>query len=77
MNASAESNTALSTRGRSEDPLCFVNMAGHLSADDFFAQLGTLIEKTQQKGHGSVYLTQKRRKHRPLSHHSLRANLPC
>lgn len=36
-------------------------MARHLSADDFFAQLASLIEKTQQKGHGSVYLTQKRR----------------
>ncbi|RMY08211.1 hypothetical protein D0867_09110, partial [Hortaea werneckii] len=35
-------------------------MAGHLSADDFFTQLASLIEKTQQKGHGSVYLTQKR-----------------
>ncbi|KAI7325241.1 hypothetical protein KC315_g8022 [Hortaea werneckii] len=35
-------------------------MAGQLSADDFFTQLASLIEKTQQKGHGSVYLTQKR-----------------
>ncbi|TKA22015.1 hypothetical protein B0A50_08530 [Salinomyces thailandicus] len=35
-------------------------MAGHLSADDFFTQLASLIEKTQHKGHGSVHLTQKR-----------------
>ncbi|KAK0258018.1 hypothetical protein LTR91_012980 [Friedmanniomyces endolithicus] len=32
----------------------------HLSNDDFFTQLVTLIETTHQKGHGSVYLTQKR-----------------
>ncbi|KAF7195054.1 Signal recognition particle subunit srp14 [Pseudocercospora fuligena] len=32
----------------------------HLSNDEFFVQLTSLIEKTQQKGHGSVFLTQKR-----------------
>ncbi|KAK0277799.1 hypothetical protein LTR35_009635 [Friedmanniomyces endolithicus] len=32
----------------------------HLSNDDFFTQLASLIETTHQKGHGSVYLTQKR-----------------
>ncbi|KAK5137964.1 hypothetical protein LTR08_005761 [Meristemomyces frigidus] len=35
-------------------------MAAHLSSDDFFTRLGSLLEKTQQKGHGAVYLTQKR-----------------
>ncbi|KAK5733036.1 hypothetical protein LTR17_010043 [Elasticomyces elasticus] len=32
----------------------------HLSSDEFFTQLASLIEKTQQRGHGAVYLTQKR-----------------
>ncbi|KAK3674498.1 hypothetical protein LTR78_005584 [Recurvomyces mirabilis] len=32
----------------------------HLSNEAFFTQLTSLIEKTQQKGHGAVYLTQKR-----------------
>jgi len=32
----------------------------HSSIDDFFSQLASLIEKTQQRGHGSVFLTQKR-----------------
>ncbi|KAI5363738.1 Putative signal recognition particle, SRP14 subunit, signal recognition particle, SRP9/SRP14 subunit [Septoria linicola] len=32
----------------------------HLSNDEFFTNLGTLISKVQEKGHGSVYLTQKR-----------------
>lgn len=36
-------------------------MAGHMSSDDFFTQLASLIERQQQKGHGSVYMTQKRR----------------
>ncbi|CAK4003685.1 hypothetical protein AC578_6665 [Lecanosticta acicola] len=35
-------------------------MAGHLGNDEFFTQLASLISKTQEKGHGSVYLTQKR-----------------
>ncbi|SMQ51756.1 unnamed protein product [Zymoseptoria tritici ST99CH_3D7] len=35
-------------------------MAGHLSSDEFFTRLTTLLEKTQQAGHGSIYLTQKR-----------------
>ncbi|KAF1848533.1 signal recognition particle, SRP9/SRP14 subunit [Cucurbitaria berberidis CBS 394.84] len=32
----------------------------HLSNDEFFAQLNNLFEHTRTKGHGSVYLTQKR-----------------
>ncbi|EMC95956.1 hypothetical protein BAUCODRAFT_510206 [Baudoinia panamericana UAMH 10762] len=32
----------------------------HLSNEDFFSQLSSLLESTQKKGHGSVYLTQKR-----------------
>ncbi|KAF2766533.1 signal recognition particle, SRP9/SRP14 subunit [Teratosphaeria nubilosa] len=32
----------------------------HLGSDDFFTQLASLIHATQQKGHGAVYLTQKR-----------------
>ncbi|KAF1817932.1 signal recognition particle, SRP9/SRP14 subunit [Dissoconium aciculare CBS 342.82] len=35
-------------------------MADRLSNDEFFAKLTTLISNTQAKGHGSVYLTQKR-----------------
>ncbi|EME42782.1 hypothetical protein DOTSEDRAFT_73534 [Dothistroma septosporum NZE10] len=35
-------------------------MREHLGHDEFFTQLTSLIENTQQKGHGSVYLTQKR-----------------
>ncbi|CZT14517.1 uncharacterized protein RCC_00494 [Ramularia collo-cygni] len=35
-------------------------MAGHLSSDEFFAQLTTLLASAQQKGHGSIYLVQKR-----------------
>jgi len=35
-------------------------MGSHLSNDAFFTQLAALIDKTQQDGHGSVYLTQKR-----------------
>ncbi|KAK5117132.1 hypothetical protein LTR85_008900 [Meristemomyces frigidus] len=35
-------------------------MAGHASNDEFFTQLASLIDKQQQKGHGSVYMTQKR-----------------
>ncbi|KAF2160603.1 hypothetical protein M409DRAFT_28990 [Zasmidium cellare ATCC 36951] len=38
-------------------------MSGLLSSDEFFTQLATLLEKTQQKGHGSVFLTQKRLSH--------------
>lgn len=33
---------------------------GHLSNDEFFSQLASLFEHTRTKGHGSVYLTQKR-----------------
>ncbi|KAF2631647.1 signal recognition particle, SRP9/SRP14 subunit [Macroventuria anomochaeta] len=32
----------------------------HLSNDEFFTQLGNLFEHNRKKGHGSVYLTQKR-----------------
>ncbi|KAJ4375055.1 hypothetical protein N0V83_002135 [Neocucurbitaria cava] len=32
----------------------------HLSNDEFFTQLNNLFEHTRTKGHGSVYLTQKR-----------------
>ncbi|KAJ8110268.1 hypothetical protein OPT61_g6843 [Boeremia exigua] len=32
----------------------------HLSNDEFFTQLGNLFEHNRTKGHGSVYLTQKR-----------------
>ncbi|KXT18393.1 hypothetical protein AC579_8183 [Pseudocercospora musae] len=32
----------------------------HLGNDEFFVQVTSLIEKTQQDGHGSVFLTQKR-----------------
>ncbi|CCU74988.1 signal recognition particle 14kD protein [Blumeria hordei DH14] len=32
---------------------------GHLSHEDFFAQLSLLFESPRQKNHGSVYLTQK------------------
>ncbi|KAK3113706.1 hypothetical protein LTR53_008742 [Teratosphaeriaceae sp. CCFEE 6253] len=39
----------------------------HLSNDAFFTQLAALIEQTQQKGHGSVYLTQKRLSFDPAS----------
>lgn len=38
-------------------------MAGHLSSEEFFTQLASLIEKTQQNGHGSVFMTQKRSMH--------------
>ncbi|KAF2724130.1 signal recognition particle, SRP9/SRP14 subunit [Polychaeton citri CBS 116435] len=37
----------------------------HLENDEFFSRLASLIEKTQQKGHGSVHLTQKRCKPSP------------
>ncbi|KAM0717767.1 hypothetical protein Q7P37_006099 [Cladosporium fusiforme] len=36
-----------------------------LSHDEFFTQLTGIIEKKQQKGHGSVFLTQKRLTHDP------------
>ncbi|KAF9696613.1 hypothetical protein EKO04_005564 [Ascochyta lentis] len=32
----------------------------HLTNDEFFTQLGNLFEHNRKKGHGSVYLTQKR-----------------
>ncbi|KAF1945793.1 signal recognition particle, SRP9/SRP14 subunit [Clathrospora elynae] len=32
----------------------------HLTNDEFFTQLANLFEYTRTKGHGSVYLTQKR-----------------
>ncbi|KAK5169147.1 uncharacterized protein LTR77_006456 [Saxophila tyrrhenica] len=32
----------------------------HLSHDEFFTQLATLLENTQKAGHGSVHLNQKR-----------------
>jgi len=32
----------------------------HLTHDEFFTQLGNLFEHNRKKGHGSVYLTQKR-----------------
>ncbi|OAL51942.1 signal recognition particle, SRP9/SRP14 subunit [Pyrenochaeta sp. DS3sAY3a] len=32
----------------------------HLSNDEFFAKLANLFEHTRTKGHGTVYLTQKR-----------------
>ncbi|KAJ4303767.1 hypothetical protein N0V90_002668 [Kalmusia sp. IMI 367209] len=32
----------------------------HLSNDEFFTQLGNLFEHNRKKGHGTVYLTQKR-----------------
>ncbi|KAH7091115.1 signal recognition particle, SRP14 subunit [Paraphoma chrysanthemicola] len=32
----------------------------HLTNDEFFAQLANLFEHNRKKGHGSVYLTQKR-----------------
>ncbi|KAF1979954.1 signal recognition particle, SRP9/SRP14 subunit [Bimuria novae-zelandiae CBS 107.79] len=32
----------------------------HLSNDEFFTQLGNLFEYNRKKGHGTVYLTQKR-----------------
>ncbi|KAH5699406.1 hypothetical protein HBI44_070140 [Parastagonospora nodorum] len=32
----------------------------HLSNEEFFAQLGNLFEHNRKKGHGTVYLTQKR-----------------
>ncbi|CAI6334967.1 unnamed protein product [Periconia digitata] len=36
-------------------------MAGdHLSNDEFFTKLGDLFDTNRTKGHGSVYLTQKR-----------------
>ncbi|KAI5239167.1 hypothetical protein E4T47_07155 [Aureobasidium subglaciale] len=35
-------------------------MSSHLSNEEFFTQLGSLLETRQQKGHGSIFLTQKR-----------------
>ncbi|GAB7352259.1 hypothetical protein MBLNU459_g2724t1 [Dothideomycetes sp. NU459] len=35
----------------------------HLSNDEFFAKLSALLETRQQKGHGSIWLTQKRLSH--------------
>ncbi|EMF12499.1 signal recognition particle, SRP9/SRP14 subunit [Sphaerulina musiva SO2202] len=32
----------------------------HLGNDEFFTKLTSLIAKTQEKGHGSIFLTQKR-----------------
>ncbi|OAL01274.1 signal recognition particle, SRP9/SRP14 subunit [Phaeosphaeriaceae sp. SRC1lsM3a] len=32
----------------------------HLTNDEFFTQLGNLFEHNRKKGHGTVYLTQKR-----------------
>ncbi|KAH9825674.1 Signal recognition particle 14kD protein [Teratosphaeria destructans] len=32
----------------------------HLGSDEFFTKLASLIQATQQNGHGAVYLTQKR-----------------
>ncbi|KAF2858882.1 signal recognition particle, SRP9/SRP14 subunit [Piedraia hortae CBS 480.64] len=32
----------------------------HLSNDEFFTQLASVLQKTQKKGHGSVFLAQKR-----------------
>jgi len=32
----------------------------HKSHDEFFSQLSALLDSRQQKGHGSIYLTQKR-----------------
>ncbi|KAK3699334.1 hypothetical protein LTR37_016486 [Vermiconidia calcicola] len=34
--------------------------SGHLSNDEFFAKLASLLEKAQKTGHGSVHFTQKR-----------------
>lgn len=36
---------------------------GHLSNDEFFAKLADLFEFNRKKGHGSVYLVQKRLSH--------------
>ncbi|KAK6006725.1 hypothetical protein QM012_005733 [Aureobasidium pullulans] len=35
-------------------------MSSHLSNDEFFTKLTSLLESRQQKGHGSIFLTQKR-----------------
>ncbi|KAG9667501.1 hypothetical protein KCU99_g8908, partial [Aureobasidium melanogenum] len=35
-------------------------MSSHLSNDEFFTKLVSLLETRQQKGHGSIWLTQKR-----------------
>ncbi|KAF2635801.1 signal recognition particle, SRP9/SRP14 subunit [Massarina eburnea CBS 473.64] len=35
-------------------------MPEHLSNDEFFTKLGNLFEHNRTKGHGTVYLTQKR-----------------
>ncbi|KEQ99578.1 hypothetical protein AUEXF2481DRAFT_1073 [Aureobasidium subglaciale EXF-2481] len=35
-------------------------MSSHLSNEEFFTKLGSLLETRQQKGHGSIFLTQKR-----------------
>ncbi|KAK4613487.1 hypothetical protein CLAFUW4_08820 [Fulvia fulva] len=43
-------------------------MPDHLGHDEFFTHLTSLIDKTQQKGHGSVYLTQKRLTYDPTQH---------
>jgi len=33
---------------------------GHLSTEEFFTKLSALLESNREKGHGSIYLTQKR-----------------
>ncbi|KAI4726117.1 hypothetical protein E4T49_06183 [Aureobasidium sp. EXF-10728] len=35
-------------------------MSSHLTNDEFFTKLASLLETRQQKGHGSIFLTQKR-----------------
>ncbi|PIA95804.1 hypothetical protein CB0940_10635 [Cercospora beticola] len=37
----------------------------HLSNEEFFINLTSLVSKVQEKGHGSVYLTQKRLSYDP------------
>ncbi|KAK3698795.1 hypothetical protein LTR37_016799 [Vermiconidia calcicola] len=41
--------------------------SGHLSNDEFFTKLTSLLEKTQKAGHGSVHFTQKRSLKSPSS----------
>ncbi|THW34710.1 signal recognition particle 14kD protein [Aureobasidium pullulans] len=38
-------------------------MSSHSSNDEFFTKLASLLETRQQKGHGSIFLTQKRLTH--------------
>lgn len=33
---------------------------GHLSTEEFFIKLSALLDSNREKGHGSIYLTQKR-----------------